>query len=123
MSEKITKISDANFDSSVIIPKKPALVFFSANWSGSSRMIRPTIESAAEKYSGKAAFFELDMDENPATPMTYGVRTAPTILLFAGGQLANMHVGTISRDKLNEKLEKITASGEALKKAAARFGR
>ncbi len=129
MSEKITKISETNFDSSVIIPKKPALVYFSANWSGPSRMARSIIESAAEKYSAKVTFFELDIDENPTILLTYGVRSVPTILFFAAGQLVDNYIGGISRDKLNEKLEKITVSGEAFKnmvafskKLAARFG-
>lgn len=129
MSEKITKISDSNFDSLVIIPKKPAVVLFSANWSGPSRIVRPTIESAAEKHSAKVAFYELDVDENPTIQMAYGVRSVPTILLFAGGQLVDSYIGAISRDKLEEKLQKISASGEAFKnlfayskKLAARFG-
>lgn len=129
MSEKITRISDSNFDSAVVIPKKPAVVFFSANWSGPSRMARPTLETAAEKYAGKAAFYELDTDENPTVQMTYGVRSVPAILMFAGGQPVDSHIGAISRDKLEEKLRKLSASGEALKnmvafsrKIAARFG-
>lgn len=119
MSDKITKITDSNFDSLVIIPKKPAVVFFSANWSGPSRMVRPTLESAAEKYSGKAAFYELDVDENPIIQMAYGVRSLPTILFFANGQLVDSYIGAISRDKLDEKLSKITASGEAFKNMVA----
>jgi thioredoxin 1 len=129
MSSKITKITDSDFDSLVVIPKKPAVVCFSANWSGPSRMVRPTLETAAGKYSGKVAFYELDVDENPIIQMAYGVRSVPTILLFAGGQLVESHTGAITRDKLEGKLEKIAASGEAFKnmvafskKFAARFG-
>ena len=129
MSDKMTKITDSNFDSLVIIPKKPAVVCFSANWSGPSRMVRPTLENAAGKYSGKVTFYELDMDENSIIPMAYGVRSVPSILFFAGGQLVDSHTGAITRDKLEGKLEKIAASGEAFKnmvafskKLAARFG-
>lgn len=129
MSSKITKITDSDFDSLVIIPKKPSVVCFSANWSGPSRMIRPTLETAADKYTGKVAFYELDADENPIIQMAYGVRSVPTLLFFAGGQLVDSHVGAITRDKLEGKLERIAASGEAFKnivafskKLAARFG-
>ncbi|HVE59287.1 MAG TPA: thioredoxin domain-containing protein [Pyrinomonadaceae bacterium] len=119
MSDKITKITDSNFDSLVIIPKKPAVVCFSASWSGPSRMIRPTLENAADKYRGKVTFYELDVDENPIIQMAYGVRSVPTILLFAGGQLVDRYIGTITRDKLEEKLEKIAASGELYKNMVA----
>jgi thioredoxin 1 len=119
MSEKITKITDSNFDSLVIIPKKPAVVCFSANWSGPSRIVRPTLETAADKYSGKVTFYELDVDENPIIQMAYGVRSIPAILLFAGGQLVDSHLGAITRDKLEGKLEKIAVSGEAFKNMVA----
>ena len=129
MSDKITKITDSNFDSLVIIPKKPTVVYFSAKWCGPSRMIRPTLESAADKYTAKATFYELDVDENPVVQMAYGVRSLPTILFFAGGQLVDSCAGAISRDKLEEKLEKITVSGALYnnmvalsKKFAARIG-
>ena len=129
MSEKITKINDSNFDSAVIIPKIPTAVFFSANWSGPSRIINPLLETAADKYSAKVTIYEIDTDENSIIPMAYNVRSVPTILFFAYGQLVDSHAGAISRDKLEEKLEKIAASGAAFKnmlafskKIAARFG-
>jgi thioredoxin 1 len=129
MSDKIIKITDSDFDSLVVIPKKPAVVCFSARWSGPSRMVRPTLETAADKYTGKVTFYELDVDENTLIPMAYGVRSVPAILFFAGGQLVYSHIGAITRDKLEGNLEKIAASGEAFKnmvafskKLAARFG-
>jgi thioredoxin 1 len=129
MSDKITKITDSDFDSLVVIPKKPAVVFFAANWSGPSRMMRPTLETAADKYTAKVTVYEMDVDENSIIPMAYGVRSIPTILLFAAGQLVDCHVGGITRDKLEEKIEKIAASGELYKnmmafskKFAARIG-
>jgi thioredoxin 1 len=129
MSDKITKITDSNFDSLVIIPKKPTVVCFSANWCGPSRMVRPTLETAADKYAAKVTFYELDVDENPKIQIAYGVHSLPTILFFAGGQLIDRYAGAITRDKLEEKLQKISVSGEAFKnmvayskKLAARFG-
>src|SRR4051812_15490130 len=119
MSEIITKIRDDNFDSLVIIPRKPAVVFFSANWSGPSRIVRPTLETAADKYRAKIAFYEIDVDENPIIQMAYGIRSLPAILLFADGRLDDSCLGAISRDKLEEKLEKLTAPGELYKNMLA----
>ncbi len=129
MSKQITKISDGEFESLVILPKKPTVVLFTSSWSGASKIVKPTIEAAAEKYSNKAAFYEMDIDDNTIIPQTFCVRNVPAILTFAYGQVCGFHVGVINRDKLNESIEKITTQGEALKnlvafskKLSARFG-
>jgi len=129
MNSKITKITDSNFDSLAIIPKEPTVVCFSANWSESSRMVRPTLETAADKYVSKVTFYELNVDENPIIQMAYSVRNVPSILFFANGQLVDRFIGAITRDKLEEKLEKIASFGDFYenmvafsKKFAARIG-
>ncbi len=119
MSEKITKINDSNFDALVIIPKKPTVVFFSASWNAPSRMARPILETAAEKYSQKVKIYEMDVDENSIVPTAYAVRNLPAILTFAGGQLIDIQIGAVTRDKLNEKIEKIADSGELYKNMLA----
>lgn len=122
MSGKLTKIMDSEFDSLVIIPRKPTVVMFTAEWSGPSKMGKPIIEAAAEKYGNRATFFELDIDDNQEIAQKYGVFNVPTVLVFAYGQLISSRVGKINRDQINELVEKIISSGEMYKTAMA-FGR
>ena len=119
MSNQIIKISDSEFDLLVTTPKQPTVIFFSASWNGASRIVKSAIETASEKYAGKAAFYEMDIDENTSIPMTYGVRNVPAIITFAYGQAVGFHVGIIQRDKLNAGIEKIIASGEIYKNMSA----
>ena len=120
MSEKITKLSDSDFDSMVITAlAKTSLVFFSANWSGQSKMIRPMLEETVEKYQFKMSFYELDIDDNSATAMKYYVRTAPMLIIFRNGQVIDTIVGLTSRDKLNKVLEKATEPTEMYKNMVA----
>lgn len=119
MSENITKLSDNNFDSLVIIPKKPVVVFFSAEWCGPCRMAKPALEAAAEKYAQKASFYELNVDDNYATAMKYSVNALPVIITFSFGEICGQAVGGINRDKLNQMIEKMVASGEMYKSAMA----
>jgi thioredoxin 1 len=56
-------------------------------------MIAPTIEAVAEKYQGKAKVMKLNVDENPNTPMQFGIRGIPTLILYKGGQVAETIVG------------------------------
>ena len=107
MSEKITKISDADFDSLVIIPKKPTVVLFSAEWCGPCRMAKPILETAADKYNQRASFYELNIDDNQTTSMKYSINSLPTIITFAAGETFGRQVGGINRDKINGMVEKI----------------
>ncbi|MEP6901444.1 MAG: thioredoxin domain-containing protein [Actinomycetota bacterium] len=119
MNEKITKISDSNFDSLVIIPKKPAVVFFSANWSESSQMVFPIIEATAEKYMTKVEFYEMNVGENSIIPIAYGIRRIPAVLTFDGGRLGDSLFGSITPEKLVKNIEKTNSSGDFYKNMMA----
>ena len=119
MNKKITKIKDSDFDRAVLFPRKPAVVFFSAEWSDASQMVYPVFESAAEKYKSKAAVYEMNVDENSIIPVAYGVRRLPAVLTFAEGRLDESHFGIISEDALGEKIEKLTAQPEIYQTVAA----
>ena len=131
MSEKILQINDSDFDTTVVKTlAKTSIVYFSAKWSGQSRMVRPILEETVEKYQSKISFYELDIDENSATAMKYFVRSAPTLIIFRNGQIIDTIVGLTSRDKLNKILEKATEPTEMYKnmvafskKMAAGFGK
>ncbi len=122
MNGKLLKIKDSEFDSIVIIPRKPTVVIFTAEWSGPSRMAKPILEAATEKYANRATFYEMNIDDNPEMAQKYGVSNVPTVLVFAYGQLINRYVGKVNRDRINELVEKIINSGEMYKTAMA-FGR
>ena len=119
MNKRITKIKDSDFDLRVLFPRKPAVVFFSADWSDASHTVYPVLEAAAEKYRAKAAVYEMNVDENSIIPVAYGVRRLPAVLTFADGRLDESHFGFITEDKLNEKIEKLIASAEIYQTVAA----
>jgi thioredoxin 1 len=130
MSEKITRISDSNFDSMIITTSaKPNLIFFSAGWNGQSRMIRPVLEDAVEKFKSRMTFYELDTDDNPATMMKYYVTSVPTLIIFKNGQIIDRVIGLANRDKLNKIIEKAIETSDLYKnmvafskKLVARYG-
>jgi thioredoxin-like negative regulator of GroEL len=119
MNEKLTKIKDSDFDRVVLFPRKPAVVFFSAEWSESSRTAYPLFASAAERYGAKAAVYEMNVDENPIIPTAYGIRRIPAVLIFSGGRLDESFTGKITEEKLVEKIEKLTAPDKIHKTVAA----
>ena len=88
-----THVSDANFGEEVLSSKEPVLVDFWAEWCGPCRAISPVLEELSSELKGKVKIVKLNVDENPNTTVKYGVRSIPTMILFKGGEAADMKIG------------------------------
>ena len=97
-------LTDATFERDVLQSDKPALVDFTATWCGPCRVIAPIIEELANEYQGRAVVGKVDVDENPETAMTYGIRSVPTMLIFKGGQVVDQIIGATGKEKMLAKL-------------------
>jgi len=86
-SNGIVEVTDANFDADVLKSDKLVLIDFWATWCGPCRAIAPIVEELATEYQGKVKVGKMDVDRNSATPMRYGVRGIPTLLVFKDGQV------------------------------------
>ena len=92
--------TDGAWDAEVLQSDKPVLVDFWAEWCGPCRMMTPTIDALADDYAGRVTIGKLNVDENGAAAMRYGVRGIPTLLLFKGGQVVAQKVGAASKTDL-----------------------
>ena len=84
-----TKVSDDSFETDVLNAGGPVLVDFWAEWCGPCKQIAPALEDLAEDLGEKVTVAKLNIDENPNTPMKYGVRGIPTLMLFKGGEVVH----------------------------------
>ena len=102
-------VTDDTFDADVLKAEVPVLVDFWADWCAPCKMIAPIVEDLAEEYDGRVKFAKLDVDSNPKTAMSYGVRGIPTLLVFKDGAPVNQVVGAVPKSVLKGKLEESLA--------------
>ncbi len=113
MSEFVNEVSDNNFEKNVLQAGKPVLVDFWAAWCAPCRMLAPTVEAVAEKYSSTASVVKLNVDENPTTSQRYGIKGIPTLILFVNGKEEERVVGATSKEAIARILDKHVSTANA----------
>ena len=102
MSENTVPVTDDSFNETVLKASGPVLVDFWAEWCGPCRMIAPALEEIGAEFKGKLTIAKVNIDENPSTPNTYGVRGIPTLILFKDGKAVSTQVGAKPKSQLRE---------------------
>ncbi|WP_207695142.1 thioredoxin [Enterococcus sp. DIV0212c] len=83
------------------------LIDFWATWCGPCRMQSPILEQLSEEYDeDEVKITKMDVDENPATPASFGIMSIPTLLLKKDGEVVEKAVGVHSKEQLRALIDK-----------------
>ncbi len=104
--ELLTHISDDNFAEEILKADKPALVDFWAPWCGPCKAIGPMVEKLAVQYNDKLKVAKINIDDNPKTATSYGVRSIPTLILFKDGKVFDTLIGLVPMERLEVFIKK-----------------
>ncbi len=105
MNNKIKTITDASFEADVLNATTAVLVDFWAEWCAPCKALAPILDEIADNYDGKLVIAKLNIDKNDKSPVEYGVRGIPTMLLFKNGDVKATKVGALSKAELSAFLD------------------
>jgi thioredoxin 1 len=118
MSERTKQVTDNSFELEVLQAKKLVLVDFWAEWCVPCRLLGPTIDSIAEEHASIVGVVKLNVDENPATTATYGIKGIPTLILFSEGREVERIVGAAGKQSILQVIERHAKFDSTTKSAA-----
>ena len=90
----VQKLNQNNFKNA--IANGTALVDFYADWCGPCRIVSPIVDEIAEERSD-ITVGKVNVDDENALAMKYGVMSIPTLIVFKDGQEKTRIVGARSK--------------------------
>ena len=98
-------ITADNFEEAVLKSEKKVLLDFWATWCGPCKMIAPIVEAIAEE-NDDIILGKVNVDEEMALAVQFGITSIPTLLVFENGMQVNKGIGYMSKEAVLKLLGK-----------------
>ncbi|MDR1606242.1 MAG: thioredoxin [Streptococcaceae bacterium] len=102
------EVTDATFQEAT--QEGVVLVDFWATWCGPCRMQAPILDQLSEELDeSELKILKMDVDENPATPQSFGIMSIPTLLFKKDGEVVKQVAGVHTKDQIKAILAELNA--------------
>jgi len=101
---QVDHLTSATFDEAIATSDRPVLVDFTASWCPPCKQLTPVLHALAVEQADRLRIVEVDIDESPDLALRHQVLSAPTMVLYLGGQPVHTMVGARGRARLLEDL-------------------
>ncbi len=91
--DRPVKVTEEDFDRTVVGARAPVLVDFHADWCGPCKLVAPLVDELAREHAGRLLVAKVDTDRAPGVAQRYGIRGIPTLIVFSGGAEVGRSVG------------------------------
>ena len=95
----VIKVNNDNFDAEVLACESAVLVDFYADWCGPCRMVAPIVEELAKEHP-EYKFVKVNVDDDQALAIRFGIMTIPSLFVFRGGEIKEQTVGAKTKAQL-----------------------
>jgi thioredoxin 2 len=105
--------STADFDRLIAQSSLPVVVDYWAPWCGPCRMVAPELEKVAARQAGRFVVVKVNTDALGDLGERFGIRSIPTLAVFAGGREIARSSGTRPASEIEAFVEQATRSRSA----------
>ncbi len=101
------EVTDATFTQEVLRSAEPVLLDCWAPWCGPCRFMAPIMEELARTLHGSVKVAKLNVDDNPRTASSLGIRSIPTLAVFKNGRLIGTMLGAAPAAHVEARLREL----------------
>jgi thioredoxin 1 len=97
-------VTEATFEQEVLKSDKAVLVDFWAEWCGPCHAVAPVLDKIVEERQDEIKLVKVNIDQEQALSLKYGVMSIPTMILFRDGEPAAAAIGAQPKSALERSL-------------------
>jgi thioredoxin 2 len=111
--EPIEIAQTSDFDRLIATSSLPVVVDYWAPWCGPCRMVAPELKKVAARQAGRAIVAKVNTDVLSDLGQRFGIRSIPTLAVFAGGKEVARESGARPADEIEAFIARARAAAPA----------